>query len=167
MNLSLKDQTILPDELFFVVRRRAVEAGDLTEILGSLNHLISTVDMARKYRERVDISFEGYDQDRRELFEIQEVRDFVHRLDEQFPYWLFFLDKKLLGLRCLAWCFLTPDLTEEAQQEIQPHQLDELLERRWFPALNALAGAVGLHEIERRDISDRSVEYLVNGPTPC
>ena len=158
---------MLPDELFFVVSRRAVEAGDLTEILGSLNHLISTVDMARRYRERVDISFEGYDQDRRELWEIQEVRDFVYRLDEQFPYWLFFLDKKLLGLHCLAWCFLPPDLTEEAQREIYPHRLDELLDRRWFPALNTLAGAVGLHEIERRDISDRSVEYLINGPTPC
>ena len=158
---------MLPDELFFVVSRREVEAGDLTEILGSLNHLISTVDIARKYRERVDISFEGYDDDRRELWEIQEIRDFVYRLDEQFPYWLFFLDKKLPGLHCLAWCFLPPDLTEEAQRETHAHQLDELLERRWFPALNALSRAVGLNEIERRDISDRSVEYLINGPTPC
>ena len=158
---------MLPDELFLVVSRRAVEAGDLTEILGSLNHLISTIEMARRYRESVDISFEGYDHDRRELFEIQEVRDFVYKLDEQFPYWLFFLDKRLLGLRCLAWCFLTHGLTEEAQREAHAHQLDELLERRWFPALNALSRAVGLNEIERRDISDRSVEYLINGPQPC
>ncbi len=46
---------MLPDQLFFVVSRRDVEAGDLSEIIGSLNHLISTVEIARKYRERVDI----------------------------------------------------------------------------------------------------------------
>jgi hypothetical protein len=157
---------MLPDALFLVVSRRDVEAGDLTEILGSLNHLISTTEIARSYRERVDIAFEGYDQYQRELWEIREVREFVYKLDEQFPYWLFFLDKKLLGLRCLAWCFLPPDLTEEAQKRIHPQRLDELLEQRWFPALNALAGATGISEIELRSISDRSVEYLVNGPTP-
>ena len=157
---------MLPDALFFVVSRQDVEAGDLTEILGSLNHLISTTEIARKYRERVDISFEGYDHDGRELWEIREIRDFVYRLDEQFPYWLFFLDKKLLGLHCLAWCFLPPDLTEEAQRTIYPQRLDELLERRWFPALNTLARATGISETELRAISDRSVEYLVNGPTP-
>jgi hypothetical protein len=157
---------MLPDHLFLVVSRRDVEAGDLSEIIGSLNHLISTVEIARKYRERVDISFDGYDRDPRELWEIQEVRAFAFKLDEQFPYWLFFLDKKLLGLQCLARCFLPPHLTEDAQRQIHPHRLGELLERRWFPALNALARSVGLNEIELRDLSDRSVQYLFNGPTP-
>src|SRR5947209_10447337 len=38
--------SMLPDALFFVVSRRDVEAGDLTDILGSLNHLISTTEIA-------------------------------------------------------------------------------------------------------------------------
>lgn len=154
-----------PDALFFVVPRRDVEAGDLSEILRGLNHLISSVEIAKAYCERVDIGFDGYDDDRREVWEIPEIREFVYRLDEQFPYWLFFLDKKLLGLRCLAWCFLPPHLTEEAQKRIYPQRLAELLERRWFPALNAVARGIGVSDSEIRAITDRSVEYLLHGPT--
>jgi hypothetical protein len=158
---------MLPDALFLVVSRHDVEAGDLTEILGALSHLISSPEIALMYRERVDISFEGYDHDRRDIWEIKEIRDFVYRLDEKFPYWLFFLDKKLNGLHCLAWCFLPLHLTEEAQRTIHPKRLDELLERRWFRALNALAEATKMNAGDLRAISDRSVEYLVNGPNPC
>lgn len=41
--------------------------------------------------ERISISFEGYNEDNRELDEIPEVRDFIYELDDKFPYWLFFL----------------------------------------------------------------------------
>ena len=83
-----------PDALLLIVSRRDVETGDITDILRSLSHLISATEIARLYRERVDISFEGYE-DRRELWEIPEVRAFVHKVDDKFPYWLYFLDKKL------------------------------------------------------------------------
>ena len=79
-----------PDALLLIVSRRDVETGDITDILRSLSHLISATEIARLYRERVDISFEGYEDDRRELWEIPEVRAFVHKVDDKFPYWLYF-----------------------------------------------------------------------------
>ena len=75
----------MPDALFLVVSRRDVESGDLSEILGSLQHLVGSTEIATTYRERVDLTFEGYDNDTRELWEIPEFREFVSRLDEQFP----------------------------------------------------------------------------------
>jgi len=48
----------------------------------------------------------GYDHDARELFEIPEVREYNALLDNEFPYWLFFLTR-----------------------------LDEPLSNRWFPAM--------------------------------
>jgi hypothetical protein len=158
-------EPMLCDPVFFIISRRDIERADLRETLVGLKHLTSSVEVAKAYCERVDIAFHGYDDDPRELWEIPEVREFVYKLDTHFPYWLFFLDKKLLGLRCLAWCFLPPFLKEEAQREIYPKRLAELLERRWFPALNAIAGWVGMSDDEIVAITDRSVEYLLRGPT--
>jgi hypothetical protein len=64
----------------------------------------------------------------------------------------------------LARCFLPIDLTEEAQKHIYPQRIAELLERRWFPALNAIAKATGTSDHEIRGITDRAVEYLLRGP---
>ena len=41
-----------------------------------------------------------------------EVSNFVCELDQQFPFWLFFLSKRHRGLQCLLFCFLPPFLTE-------------------------------------------------------
>ena len=73
--------------------------------------------------ERVEISFHGYDHTPQELFEIPEVRNFVYQLDEQFPFWLFFLSKRHLGLQCLLFCFLPPFLTEDARSRIFPERI--------------------------------------------
>src|SRR5260370_11758576 len=73
------------DFLFVTVSRRDIETGNIDDILGTLKHLISSATVARTYCERVDIAFEGYDADRRELWEIPEVRAFAYKLDEQFP----------------------------------------------------------------------------------
>jgi hypothetical protein len=48
-------------------------------------------ESAKEFFERVDIAFHGYDHDSRELFEIPDVRAHANQLDEQFPFWLFFL----------------------------------------------------------------------------
>jgi hypothetical protein len=84
----------------------------------------------REYRERVDIAFRGYDADSRELCEIPDVRRFVANLDESFPYWLYFLSREHPGLQALAFRFLPPCLTEQAQRTIWPQRLTELVERR-------------------------------------
>jgi len=44
---------------------------------------------------RLVLSFDGYDDDARELAEIPEVRDFMLFLDKCFPYWFFFLNRNI------------------------------------------------------------------------
>ena len=88
---------------------------------------MSTPARARSFFEQLDIAFHGYDNDQRELFEIPEVRDFVNWLDDQFPFWLFFLTKKGLGLQCIMLCLMPPHLTDEARKTVLPRRLDELL----------------------------------------
>jgi hypothetical protein len=99
-----------------------------------------------------------------ELFEIPEVRDFIAAIDDEFPFWLFFLSKHALGLQCISKCFLPPFLKPEAQARIFPEKLDDLLSRRWFPAMNQVCAWVRLSESEIEEMSNRSVEYLLMGP---
>lgn len=69
-----------------------------------------------------------------------------------------------LGLQCLAHCFLPPFLTAEARQRIHREQLVELLSKRWFPAMNQVCEWVGFSEVQIETLTNRSVDYLFNGP---
>lgn len=147
-----------------IVSREEVIAKDTSSVLDALRALVASPDTALNYFESIDIAFHGYNEWREELFEIQEVREFVYALDEQFPYWLFFLDKKALGLQCIAYCFLPPFLTQGAKQQIFPERLNQLLTTRWFPAMNYVCEAVGFSEEQIELLTDRSVNYLLGGP---
>ena len=153
-----------PDFITIVVTRQEIQAGNKANVLESLKTLISSPETARKWFERVDIAIDGYNQTREELFEIVEVRNFVQELDDEFPFWLFFLSKRDTGLQCIAYCFLPPFLTQAAKAEIFPQQLDSLLSKRWFPAMNQLCDWVGMQEDDIEMLSDRSVQYLLGGP---
>ncbi|MDB5974587.1 MAG: hypothetical protein JWR07_1347 [Nevskia sp.] len=149
-----------------VVSREEVRANDMSSVLESLRGLIASPEIARAYFDRVDIAFHGYNGTSEELFEIPEVRNFVHELDNEFPYWLFFLDKSALGLQFIAYSFLPPFLTNEAKQAIFPERLDALLTKRWFPAMNQVCDWAGFTEQQIEALTNRSVDYLLRGPTP-
>lgn len=151
------------DPLCIVVSRDEVRRRDISPALGTLTSLLSTPEKARAYKERVDIAFDGYNDDSRELDEIEEVRDFVHKLDAAFPFWLFFLSKHMLGLQCIVFCHLLPFLTDEGKAEHHPRQLEELLLKRWFPAMNQVAEYVGLTEKEIEEMTERVLLYIKIG----
>lgn len=50
-----------------------------------------------KFENKLYLMITGYDDDPRELFEIDEVRQHLSVLDRIFPYWFYFLDKKEMG----------------------------------------------------------------------
>jgi hypothetical protein len=154
------------DPLCIVVSRDQVESGDASEVLKTLKGFLASPAKAKSFQERLDIAFHGYDDDRRELFEIPTVREFVYKLDEGFPFWLFFLSKQHLGLQCILHCFLLPFLTGEARAKTHPNQLGELLTHRWFPAMNQVCQFAGLTETENRLLTERSTQYFMNGLLP-
>src|SRR5688572_23993481 len=100
----------VPDFIFVVVSREDVFTGNLDETLKLLNYLATSPEALTTYRERVEIRFDGFNEDRRELWEIPEVRSFVDRLDEEFPFWLYFLTREGTGLLAVSRCFLLPYL---------------------------------------------------------
>jgi len=155
------------DPLVIVVSRAEVEAMDTSAALTVLKRLLESPDTARAFVERVDIAFHGYDHVKEELFEIPEVRKFVSELDQQFPFWLFFLSKRYLGLQCLLFCFLPPFLTEAAQSRIFPERINQLLTNRWGPAMGQMCEYVGFSETQFNRLAERAMAYMTNGRFPA
>lgn len=152
------------EPLIIIVSKDEILSEDVTTALGSLKKLIKSPEVAQSYMERLDIAFSGYDNHPEELFEIPEVRNYVYKLDEQFPFWLYFLSKKHLGLQAILLCFLPPYLNEEAKQKIFPEKINDLLTKRWFPALNHIGNFVGMSNTENEAITKRTIHYIFNGP---
>jgi hypothetical protein len=154
------------EPLIVIISKEEVESQNTTSPLTALKTLLQSPEKARYFQEKVDIAFHGYDEDAQELFEIPEVRNFVYRLDEEFPYWLFFLSKHYLGLQCLLLCFLPPYLTDEAKARIFPERVRDLLLNRWIPAMNQICEYVGMSGDEIDQLTERAVNYVANGRTP-
>jgi hypothetical protein len=152
------------DPFGVIVSRDEVETLDTGPSLSILRQLTASPATARRFFERVDIAFHGYDDTTQELFETVEVRDFIYKLDEQFPFWLFFLSKHYLALQCLLLCFLPPFLTEEGRSEIFPERIERLLTKHWFPAMNHICEYAGFSEEDIERLSDRVLAYIASGP---
>src|SRR5690606_109528 len=119
------------DFVNIIVSKDEVLSGNTSGVLNALRSLIASPEAAMRWREKVDFAIEGYNNLQDELFEIPEVRQFVVSIDKEFPFWLFFLSKNTLGLRCIAHCFLPPFLPPEARAQIFHERLDDLLSNRW------------------------------------
>ena len=163
-NVLTASSNSLRDQLVIVISRDDVRAGRFEATLSNLNRLIESDENIRRYEERVEVTFHGYDTHPDEVFEIAEVRNFVYELDERFLHWLYFLTKEGTGLQALAFCFIPSPLTREAERKVWPDRLDKLLENRWMPALVMLCEEVGMEwgSIESRLMSAR--HYFVEGP---
>lgn len=151
------------DPMIIVVSREMVESEDVDSILNILKRLIESPEVAKANMEHVDITFGGYNNTSEELFEIPAVRNYVYRLDEKFPYWLFFLSKHMLGLQCLMYCFLPPYLTDEAKANIHPKELEKLLVNRWGPAMDHISQYAGLNDSEIKALALRVQKYFTQG----
>lgn len=152
-----------PDLLYIVVSKQDVLSGNTLSTIEVLKTLTRSPEDALRWRERVEIAFDGYNDSQWELFEIPEIRDFVYQLDEAFPFWLFFLSKARFGLQCIMLCFLPPFLKPEAKAEIFPEKIGRLLEDRWLPAMNHVCDFVGMNEKEIEQMTDRVIEYIRAG----
>jgi hypothetical protein len=151
------------DPLCVLVPREEIHRQDIKPALATLRKLLKSPEIARAHRERVDLAFDGFNDDEREFGEIKEVRDYIRKLDEHFPFWLFFLSKGMLGLRCIISCHLLPFLTDEGKAEHHAKQLEERLQKRWFPAMNIVAEFAGLTAKEIEELTEGFLWYLKTG----
>jgi len=155
--------TPISEPLCVVVPRDEVRRQDIQPALSTFKKLLGSPEVARAHKERVDLAFDGYNDDRRGLGEIREVREYVRKLDARFPFWLFFMSKNGLGLQHIISCHLLPYLTDEGKAEHHPKQLERLLVKRWFPAMTIVAEFAELPAKEIEDMTGGFLWYAKTG----
>ncbi len=148
------------DYLTIVISRDEIEREDFSGPLKTLNQLTSNITNIKYFREKVDISFEGYNKTRDELWEIPAVRNYVIELDSNFPFWLYFLSRNGGGLYVIIKCFLLPFLVPDADKEINGEKLQDYLENRGFLAMNQLCDLAGISEEENIEMTNRVLKYF-------
>jgi len=143
--------------------RGDIEAGDTSAVMAVLKQLLER-DATTKFCERVDLRCSGYDSDSRELWEIPEVRAFVHILDQQFPYWCYFLSRNGEGLLWLTYCLYPLALSQDEKQRLWLPAIRKYIEDRGIPQMTAICRYVGCSDQEAVRLTNSAVNYLVNKP---
>lgn len=80
-----------PDLVILQLTRREIDRGTIGDVMDRLLTLSDTRERTLAYAGKLVLEFEGYDADRRELFEIPEVVRFIRALTAQWSSWLHFL----------------------------------------------------------------------------
>lgn len=149
------------DSIILEIARDDIENNDISSILTSLNSLLESREKVIKFCGRVTIGVEGYDNDPRELFEINEVRSFLKKLDVEFPYWFYFIVRddggSNLGFisRCIGeWNKISPGLGNYEGLSFPKFLMNG------FAGLNYITETYNIDESVNERISDEVTKIL-------
>lgn len=139
--------------------RREVESGDPSASVRRLNTLLNTRDAIWRYRGQVALVVDGYNNDPRELVDVQEVRVFLAAFTRQWPYWAFFFNQVDDSIKLLSSCLCAGRFIGSGQIEIDPEKLRQFL-LAGFAAMNAIFDDHGFPESDLEQMSKGVIEVI-------
>jgi hypothetical protein len=155
-NLLLNSQTIL-----FAIDRAEVESADVSRVSEFRERLTSSRELALHCQGKIELSFNGYDKDPRELFEIEIARRYLALLDEVLFELFFFVrtDPPANTLKLFLFCLFGAGWESERPKSGKPGKymvdfsaMGPFLNRH-FTGLNYICEWLGLPEEEIKRIS--------------
>lgn len=142
-----------------IIPREAVLAGDPQEVLMGLNLFARSKTLGPQAQGKLRVGFSGFENDRRELWLIPEVRSFVAGLDKVFPYWFFMADLRSDTLFVLASCICRTIEVGPGQTILNPDDLTHFFERQ-FDGMNELWEFHALSDAANEKVTDQIVAYF-------
>lgn len=142
-----------------ILGRQDVEAGVIAPTVGVLQHFIKDAAGLYASRRQVDLAFDGYDDDSRELFSIPEVRSFMAALDRAFPYWFWILRKDTPSLRVVATLLSRTVEVRPGMISIPNEDMTKFMMEH-FAALNHLTEAHDIPLALNKEESDAVSQYF-------
>jgi hypothetical protein len=149
------------DPIILMFSRRQVETCDVDEPLELLRSLTADRDVAIEFCGRISLVVDGYNDDPRELFEIPEVRAYIKRLDQAWPYWFFFLSQADESIKLLESCLCETIEVVPGVTSIDLEQLERSLARH-FAAMHRLGEELDLPEEIREDVAEGIISMFRN-----
>lgn len=158
------EENVDPSLLILQIERRDIEACNLGNTLEKLYIISDTAQNARLYRESLVFQVNGYNNDRRELPEIPEVRRFFAKLIKEWPHWLWYLSRNMgsIALLLSILCKVKIHKTENGfgTEFISSHEVGKVLVDL-FERGNAMFVAHGITEDEAKESADSAVEEML------
>lgn len=107
INEQIKDSGLV----LLNVSRDEIEEQDISGFTELLSRLIINDDMIKKAKGKISFMIDGYNHDKREIYEIPEVRTWTKKVIPAFKYWGYFLNmdeylRNKAGLRMLHFCYV-------------------------------------------------------------
>jgi hypothetical protein len=140
------------DPIFLAIHREQIETFDLESSLGFLRTLVPLRDpqYVWSWKSNLTLTFSGYNDDPRELYEIPEVCRYLHGLDQEWPFWFFFLTPP--SIKLVGMCLSSAVAVAPGKAFIPPENLSRFMERG-FGAVNHLFDHYRFPESESEALS--------------
>lgn len=170
------DLVHLADAVVIEFSREGVEAGLIGDSLDRLMLLTDSAEYLKRFESRVMFSFDGYNNDPREIYEIPECARFFGRITKAWPYWFHFIakDSDCVALLLLMMVsarqqesldkksMLNPEAAireihrrgEERGVVLDPEVLGVVLQEG-FDGMNSLHDHMGVPGVTNMDISEK------------
>lgn len=122
---SIEDIEILPGDIYILgIAREAVEKGHIESYLKEFEKL-----SRKKMRGRVILTFAGYENDKREIYQIPEIRKWMDRLLKNVPHLFYFLSKENYAIVIAFLCLGNVHSRTGDQVALQQKESKALIEK--------------------------------------
>jgi hypothetical protein len=145
------------DTVIFPIERAEIENQDISRTLGFLSGLLFSREIVLNSCQKIDLTFSGYDNDNREVYEIQEVKSFVKKLNNHFPYWHFFLNPKLSFIKVLPLCLYRYVIIDKNRKKISAEDFENHLSWQ-FDKINEICHNYVISDEKNKEICKNLVD---------
>ena len=155
------------DRIIFMVDKSDIEKRNYSQLIMAFDRLEVNPELILNLKGKVDVWIQGYGEDRRELYEIKEVKEWITAIFKKKNSWAYFLamDKPASFLKLLFICYakvtrITPGKIYkiEIAYESLGYFISEL-----FNGLNEFCDQHNISESTNRELSKKLTEYLSEG----
>lgn len=103
---AMNDVLVQHTHFLYIIDKEDVKTKNFSDLEGFFERLRSSRELAEHCQGKVELSFHGYDNDSRELYEIPEVRAYASVISKSIPDLFFFAytGANAHGLKTIAFC---------------------------------------------------------------
>jgi len=158
---ALNEMIVNSSAIFYMFDELDVRGQDVSRPREFFDRLRSTRELAYECQGKVEFSFAGYDEDSRELYEIDEVREYVTLLDAALPELFFFARTEMptytlitfaLCQTKIAWVSGRSTRTVTRKVSFDTDKVAAFCYRHW-PGLNEMTEWLGMTMEENKRIT--------------
>ncbi len=155
------DTAQLPDNIILQVSQRNIQNCDTLEYVALLHGATGTIQSFEEAFQKYILLVSGYDNDQRELYQIQEVVEFIKDLESKLPFWLYFVntsDKRFFSwmIACLCKAISLDQDEETIYANFDADAYNNLIENQFSNILKLMSGLGMVETMQEKVLKELS-----------